>query len=276
MLHAVTVRRSVLLGAVLLAFALPALAAPLRIGVQAGAVKKFAVLESYLQKNGIDAELVGYANGDAAVELTTKGQVDALITGSGLGATLMDKKLAAPLARPVDKQGRSTYWAVVVAPKGSRTFDGSAAYFAGKRIAFTSLASSGEFFFRSLPGSAGVGAKVIEVATHQDAIDKVDKGEADFAIVKNMAWAPVKNKYTGLVEVGSDGGQNPNDTLLVTNRVDAARSKQLLAVLLGVGKDKGAEATALKDGLGIFEYTVTSANDFNHTFSLMRKAGAIK
>lgn len=259
-----------------LCFVLPAFAAPMHIGVQANALKKLAVLEDYLESKGVEVELVPYANNDAAVGMVSNGHLEALITGSGLGATLIHKGVGTPLLRPVDKLGRSTYWAVVLAPKGSQPFDGSAAYFKGKRVAFPSLASSGEFFYRALPGIGDIRATIKEAPNHQDAIDMLSRGEMDVVIVKNTAWTAVKSKYPNLVEVGSDGGQNPNDTLIATKSLNTAQSGKLATLLLGLAKDQGDAATKLKEGLGIFEYTITTVNDFNHTFDLMRKAGALR
>lgn len=254
---------------------LPAPAAPLRLGVQPNTVKKFEILADYLTSKGLPVTVIPYGNGAAAVAMAEKGQLDLLVAGSGLGATLIAKGLASPLARPVDRLGRSTYWAVLVAPKGSKPFDGRAGYFNGKRIAFTIMASSGEFFYRATPGIADVKTTIREVATHQEAIELASKGEVDLAIVKNTAWLAARGKYPNLVEIGSDGGQNPNDTIVAGKTLTTAESGKLLTLLLGVGKDESDAAARLKEGLGVMDFTITTVNDFSHTFGLMRRAGAL-
>jgi hypothetical protein len=44
-------------------------------------------------------------------------------------------------------------------------------------------------------------------------------------------------------------------------------------MLLALQGDKSAEAEAVRTGLGITSYIITSANDFQHTTELLKKAG---
>lgn len=251
-----------------------ATAATFNIGImqaQSGTAKKYAPLEAYLQKRDIQVKFIPLNSYTEAAARFGKGEVDGMFSGSGIAGALLLKGLVNPLVRPVDTQGRSTYWAVVVGRKGDKPFTGSAAYFNGKKVAFSALASSGEFFFLAIPGIDRVGARTIVAANHQDALDKLTKGDADAAIVKNTVWDSLKGKYPALEQVGQDGGQNPNETLIVSKKTSPENLKHILSVLLAVGSDP--EAATVRESLGIKGFMVTTTNDFGHTFTLLKRAG---
>jgi len=155
---------------------------------QSGAAQKYMPVANYLATKGVQVSSSRQKDYPAAASMFARGEVDAMFSGSGIAGVFVIKELAVPLVRPVDNDGHSTYWATIVAPKGSPKFDGSAEYFKGKEVALTSLASAGEFYFRSLPGASQVKATILKAASHGDAIEAVNKGQADFAIVKNRIW----------------------------------------------------------------------------------------
>jgi len=265
-----------LLLALLLGGASSAVAGEFRLAVmqaQKGAAAKFKPLESYLEKNGIETTIVAPENYPAAARMFAEGQVDGMFSGSGVAGVLLLKKVAYPLVRPVAAGGTSTYWAVVVARKGAPAFDGSADYFKGKRVVCCALASSGEFFLRAIPGAREAAAQVKIAGSHGAAIEAVSKGEADIAIVKNLVWNDVRGNYPALEQVGSDSGQNPDNALIVATGSDKELVKKLMGLLLGLKDDPSPEAEAVRQGLGLREYILTSAADFNHTLSLLKWAG---
>ena len=243
---------------------------------QQGAAAKFKPLLDYLVKKGVDASFVATKDYPAAAQLFAAGQADAMFSGSGIAGTMIIKELAEPEVRPVGRDGHSTYWAVVIAPKGAPAFTNSADLFKGKRVIMTSLASAGEFYFRSIPGYKKSGAQILKAASHGAALDALDKGQADFAIVKNRIWDKNKGKYPNLVKIGEDKGENPDDTLIVSKKADKGSVSKVVSALLGLKDDASAEATAAKDSLGITEYIKTTTKDFSHTFPLLKAAGVTK
>ncbi|GAB6082047.1 hypothetical protein JCM30471_09610 [Desulfuromonas carbonis] len=262
--------------AVLALGALPAAAETFRIAImqaQKGAAEKFAPLEQYLAKRGVEVELVPTTGYTQAAHMFAEGKADGMFSGSGVAGTMIIKDLAYPVVRPVNMQGVSTYWAVVIAPKGAAPFVPDASYFQGKRVVYCALASSGEFFFRSLPGALAAAKSTAIAPSHQAAIDAVAKGEADVAIVKNLVWNNLKAQYPALVEVGSDAGQNPNDALIISKQTDPAFVKRLTGILLKLQSDESEEAKSARAGLNILGYVITSANDFQHTLELLRSSG---
>jgi len=244
---------------------------------QSGVAQKYKTLMDYLATKGIEANLVSAKDYKSAAEMFSHGGVDAMFSGSGVAGAMIIKELATPLVRPVSNDGFSTYWAVVIAPKGSPTFSGSIDYFKGKKVLLTALASSGEFYFRSLAGSAQSDAALLKAASHGAAIDALDhKGQADVAIVKNRVWDKVKDKYPNLVLVGEDKGENPDNTLIMAKKVSPSLAGKITAALLALKDDVSPQAQAVKKNMEIQGFQKTTFKDFEHTLSLLKKAGVTK
>ncbi len=244
---------------------------------QGGIAQKYTPLMDYLASKGIEASLISAKDYKSAAEMFSHGGVDAMFSGSGVAGALIIKELGTPLVRPVGKDGYSTYWAVVIAPKGSPKFSGSVDYFSGKKVLVTALASSGEFYFRSLAGSAKSNTTLLKAASHGAALDALNrKGQADYAIVKNRVWDKVKDKYPDLMLVGEDKGENPDNTLIVSKKVPPATSGHVSAALLGLKDDVSPQAQAVKQSMDIQGFQKTTLKDFEHTLSLLKKAGVTK
>ena len=238
-----------------------------------GAAQKYAPLADYLKSKGVDVALVGAPDYVRAAQMFASGQADGMFSGSGVAGTMLIKGVADPVVRPVSKDGNSTYWALVIAPSGAPKFTGSADYFAGKKVLFTSLASSGEIYYHSLPGANGTKAKLLKAASHGAAIDALSKGAADVAIVKNRVWDKVKQKYPSLTKVGEDTGENPDNTLIVSKKANEETVAKISSALLGLKDDGSAGANAVKSSLGVKEYIKTTEADFKHNLELLKSAG---
>lgn len=256
--------------------ATPAAAAPVfKIGImqaQTGSAKKFAPLESYMKTKGVTVKFLPVATYANAATLFDRGDIDGMFSGSAVAGVFILKGLAMPLVRPVDNQGRSTYWAVVIGRKGGQPFTArSAGYFAGKTVAYPALASSGEFFFKSLPDAAETKVTTVIAANHQDALEKLTRGEVDFAILKNSVWDSLQEKYPAFVKLGQDPGQNPNDTLIVSKKTDNETIKAVVTALIAVENDPAA--AAVREAMGIKGFIMTSTNDFSSTLGLLKRAG---
>lgn len=259
------------------AFAGVADAAEIRIAImqaQAGEARAYQPLLDYLRKNGIPASFTTAPNYTAAAEMFSRGQADAMFSGSGIAGAMIIKEVASPLVRPVTEAGTSTYSAVVIAKKGSPKFTGSADYFTGKKVIFTALASSGEFYYRSL--GAPKAKEMMLAASHGAALDALNRGQADVAIVKNHVWTKEMSKYPELEKVGGDSGENPDNTLIVSKKLGQAEAQKLAAVLLGLKTDSSPEADEVKKSLKIREYIKTTDADFKSTLALLKKAGVTK
>lgn len=243
---------------------------------QKDAARKYKPLLDYLAKKGITTSYVEAKDYADAAVLFAEGAVDAMFSGSGVAGAFMISELAVPLVRPVNMEGHSTYWAVVLAPKGSPVFTGSAEYFKGKKVIFTRLASSGEFYFNSLPGAAQTDAIRIKADNHGDAIEALDKGQADIAIVKNRVWDNVRHKYPNLMMVGEDKGANPDGTLIVSANMPISLKAKISADLLAMQTDPSPEAQAVKSSMKISGFIRTTDKDFEHTLALLKKAGVTR
>lgn len=238
-----------------------------------GAGKKYRPLEAYLEGKGIALSLVSATNYPAAADMFASGKVDAMFSGSAIAGVFIIKDLATPLVRPVSKEGFSTYSAVIIAPKGSPKYDAHADYFKGKRVIFPPIASSGEIFYRSIPNIKSVSAKLQKAASHGAAIDALSGGFADVAIVKNRVWDRQKEKYPNLVLVGRDNEENPDNTLIVSTKADAATVSKVQAALLALKGDKSPQAAAVRKEMDIQGFIKTTKADFKHTLELFQRAG---
>jgi ABC-type phosphate/phosphonate transport system substrate-binding protein len=250
-----------------------ALAAEFSIGIMQdapGVAQKYAPLIDLFKAKGLDVKLVGYRNyTDAAVKFAN-GEVDSMFAGSGVAGTMMIKDLAYPLVRPVGEEGHSTYWALILAPKGTPEFTGDPAYFKDKQIICSALASSGEFFARSILGKE---RKLLTAASHGTAIEALSRGAADVAIVKNRVWDKVKGQYPGLAVVGQDTGENPDNTLIVSFQTDRELVNRVKTILLNLDNDSSREADEVRKSLKVMKYIPTTEEDFSHTLALLKKAG---
>jgi ABC-type phosphate/phosphonate transport system substrate-binding protein len=241
-----------------------------------GDVEGLAPLVAYFQKNGVDAGLVPIRNYIHAAKLFESGQAEAMFSGSGVAGIMIIKEVAHPLVRPVREDGWSTYWAALIATKGSPRFTKTAEYFKDKKVIYTRMASSGEFFFRALPGSGDVGATITNASSPGAAIDALSRGVADVAIVNNRVWDLLKDKYLGLELVGEASGENPDGTLIVSNKTGISLVSKVRSILLGLEGDKSPEAKAVKKGLKVKIYIETTLDDFEYTLPMLKQAGVRK
>lgn len=241
---------------------------------QAGDARKYQPLLNYLSKKGVSAVFQTAPDYEAAMDMFAKGSVDAMFGGSGIAGTMIIKGLADPVVRPVGQDGVSTYNAVVVAPKGSPKFTGSADYFGGKKVIFSPLASAGEFYYRSLGPSKA--KEIMKAANHGAALDALARGAADVAVVKNHVWNKEKGKYPNLVMLFEDTGQNPDGTLIVSKKMNPAMVQKISDALLAIKTDGSPEARAAMDSLKIREFIKTTEADFKHTVTMLKKAGVTK
>jgi ABC-type phosphate/phosphonate transport system substrate-binding protein len=238
--------------------------------------KKYMPLMTYLAKRGIVPTSEEVKDYPAAATLFASGAVDAMFCGSGAAGAFMISELAVPLVRPVNTDGNSTGWAVVLAHKGAPLFDGSAEYFKGRKVAFTGLDSSGEFYFNSLPGAAQTDAIRITADSPGDAIEALEKGRADLAIVTNRVWDSVQQRYPDLAKVGEDKGENPDSILIVSVDIPISLRAKIAADLVAIQNDPSPEAQAVKSGMKISGFIKTTDKDFEHTLALLKKAGVTR
>lgn len=243
---------------------------------QKGAAQKYRSLEAYLQTQGINISFIGTSNYLTAAKMFAAGEVDGMFSGSGVAGSMLIKDVAVPVLRPEDSGGISTYWAVVIAPKGSVEFTETADYFLNKKIILCGLATSGEFYYRSIPGIDKVEHEVIIAPSHGAALLGLSKGIADVAIVKNRVWDSMKNNFPNLQQVGHDNGENPNGTLIVSKQVKPELIKKLTTALYAIEILQTTEAKQVRADLAIRRYIATGIEDFSHTLSLLRRAGVTK
>jgi ABC-type phosphate/phosphonate transport system substrate-binding protein len=236
---------------------------------------KYKALGEYIKAqssdiSGVEMKIAkDYAD---AARLFQSGEVDGMFSGSFVAAILIKKGLASPLVRPVSKNGVHTYKALVAAPKGSAKFAGISD-FKGKKVAYCSLASSGEVFARTLlnPGEKPEDHyTVVKAKSHGAALNAIKSGAADYAVFKNLIWDPAA--YPELEVIGGDEAENPNNTLITSKGATDKFGKGLGMILMNLEKDNSALANKVKEAFGIKGFKETTEADFAHTFSIVEKA----
>lgn len=236
---------------------------------------KYAALAEYL-KSGVpgvtDIQLRVAKDYPEAAKLFQNSEVDGMFSGSFVAGIFIKKGVARPIARPVLSNGATTYKAYVIAKEGTPRFAGIGD-FRGKRVAYTLLASSGEVFVRALLPAGEKPEAVytpVPAASHLIAINAVQGGAADYAVVKNMVWDPAK--FPGLALVGEDQGENPNNTLILSNAAADRHGDAIKRQLLKLEADPGVQAAEVKRLFGIKAFVPTAVADFVHTFEILEKA----
>ncbi len=239
---------------------------------QEGSAKKYAPLVSYFETRGIKVSFINTQSYSEAALMFAQAKADAMFSGSGIAGTMIMKRVAKPIVRPLSKEGTSTYWTVILAQKGSAKYTESADYFSGKKVSFCSLASSGEFYLHAIGGHK-TASELIQANSHESAIDLLANGTTDIAIVKNRVWDRVKNKYPDIEVVGSDTGENPDGTLIVSKIVSPKLSEKVTSILLGLMEDSSPEAKMVKDQMNILGFIQITMDNFRYTLALLREAG---
>jgi len=236
---------------------------------------KYAALAEYLKAGSpeiADIQLRVAKDYPEAAKLFQGAEVDGMFSGSFVAGIFIKKEVAKPIARPVLASGATTYKAVIIAKEGTKPFAGIGD-FRGKKVAYTLLASSGEAFVRGLLPAGEKPETVytpVPAASHLIAINAVQSGAADYAVVKNMVWDPAK--FPGLVLVGEDKGENPNNTLIMSNAAAGKHGEHIRTLLLKLESDTGALAAEVKKLFGVKAFIPTTNADFNHTFEIFEKA----
>jgi ABC-type phosphate/phosphonate transport system substrate-binding protein len=236
---------------------------------------KYAALAEYLKAGNPligDVQLRVAKDYPEAAKLFAGGEVEGMFSGSFVAGIFIKQEVAKPIVRPVLNSGATTYKAYIIAKEGTKPFSGIAD-FRGKRVAYTLLASSGEAFVRGLLAAGEKPEDVytpVPAASHLIAINAVQSGAADYAVVKNMVWDPAK--FPGLALVGEDKGENPNNTLIMSNAAAEKHGEGIKRQLLKLESDAGSQAAEVKKLFGIKGFIPTTSADFAHTFELFEKA----
>jgi len=238
-----------------------------------GSASTFAPLIKYFKTKDMGIKLLGFHSYRDAAKKFKDGKIDAMFAGSGVAGIMIIKGIASPLVRPLHNGGWSTYRAVVIVPCSNNDFKLDPKYFADKKVICCALASSGEFFCKSLLGKS---KKLLIAGNHGNAIAALSKGAADIAVVKNRVWDQVKNSYPNLKKVSQDTGKNPDWTLIVSNKLPEDVKEKLKTILLALGPDTTPAAESVKRSLKIQGYIPTNIEDFKHTLHLLKKAGVDK
>jgi ABC-type phosphate/phosphonate transport system substrate-binding protein len=235
--------------------------------------KKYYTLANYIKANGLDTTIHKFTRYNHAIKAFSDHKLDAMISGSGVAGILILKDIAYPILRPLNVQGWSTYRAVIISHKGSKKYNKRSAFFNNKSVAATELASSGEFFIKSINNSS---LTMLPVGSHLLALRSLARGVSDIAIIKNRVWDSVFLHYPQLEKVGEVLGSNPNNPLMISRQTDLQAVNKIRAILQKLEFDDSKLALQVKQQLQIEKYIVTTLDDFKYTIKLLQRAGVTK
>ena len=268
-------RLAVLRPAGLLLAAAPAWAGDqFRIGImqaQKGEAEKFAPLENYLRSAGIEVQFVETADYSAAARMFAERKLDGMFSGSGVAGSMLIKDVAYPLVRPVSQEGHSTYWAAM-SPRRTRRSSTMRQLLQGEK---SHLLRPGLLrrILSPLPSGAENAAGALFSPPPTARRSKTWRRQGRFRYCQKLGVGQFPQQLPGAGQTGNDPEQNPDGTLIVSTRANRQTVGKVAQALLALQGDSGPAAAAVRDGLGISGYIITSAADFKHTLQLLRNAG---
>lgn len=264
----------------------------LRVSIRArpGEAEKFAPLAEYLKSHGLTVEFFGMPNDAASVHKIQSGEVDVMFAGSTLSTIMIMKDIAYPVARPLNKKGENGYHAIIVTMDPDMPeYDGTAGYFAGKRVVAAKNRTAGELYLVALVNAdpsvkikdrpskfeKNPDAKEIELVNakdHGSALSALKSDAADVAILNNQEFSLLASKYPGCRVVGEDSANNyPSDTVMASKKADPKLIERLKKALLALRDDNSPQAKILKDSKNVDQYAEATGDNFKSTMNLLDK-----
>jgi phosphonate transport system substrate-binding protein len=206
--------------------------------------------------------------------------IDAAFFGA-LSYVAMHSKLPLdPIARPLLKNGKSTYRSMIFALKG-RGITEDVVTWKGKRIAFISKSTTSGYLFPvwhlRTKGIANIGkyfTKVIYAGSNDAAIAEVMDGRADIGCVSVngmdnfLHYNPLmQGKFVTLAE----SPPFPSNTLGVREDIDPTLERKLKAALIGMdGTEEGRKVLA---AVGAKRFIETSESEYGAILGMLKTIG---
>lgn len=227
---------------------------------------------------GIDAKIVLLNHYDKIIERMKNKKVDAAFLGSFTGAEAIAKLGVEPLARPLFKDGTSTYYGKLFVRKesGIRTV----ADMKGKTIALVDATTAGYIFPVAFFRKHGIQdlrsyfKQVIFAGSHDATIKAVIEGEADVGAAKNTIYDRVLDEnpgYRAKLLVLANSKVVPSNGFCVCRWIPESLRRRLKETLLHL--DHNPKAQDALEKLGAVRFIETSRADYQVVNDMARQAG---
>lgn len=244
-------------------------------------MERFKPLAAYLsEKLDIDLQLTMLSRYGNIVERFQEQQVDGAFLGSFTGALCISQLGVEPLARPVNKDGTSTYFGYIFARKDSGIK--TVADMKGKIMVFVERATTAGYlfplaYFKS-HGVTDIGAYFAEhyfAGSHDAAILAVLGGQADVGACKNTIYDKVRKTRPEIDQelvILASSARVPSNGLCVKASLDESLKKRLKEALLGLHETPKGLDEVLKQ-LDALRFVETSQKDYQPVIDIARDAG---
>ncbi len=243
-------------------------------------VARYETLAEYLSSE-LDANfrltmLSRYGN---IVERITSNEVLAAFLGSFTGGLASAQLSMEPIARPVNRDGTSTYFGQIFVRKDSDIK--TVADMQGKRLALVEKATTAGYVFPRAylrrHGVEDLGTFFSEVrfwGSHDATVSAVLNSEADIGAAKNtvMDWRMQADpRVEEELRVLAVSPRVPSNGLFMSTLLDPGLKEQVRDLLINL--ENTVEGRAILESMGALRFEVTRTADYGPVFDLAAKAG---
>jgi phosphonate transport system substrate-binding protein len=242
--------------------------------------KRFAPLAAYLsERMGITVKLSIISRYGNIIERIKEEELDGAFLGSFTGALAISQLEVIPLARPINKDGTSTYFGHIFVRKDSNIK--TAADMKGKTVALVERATTAGYVF-PLAWFKRQGIEDINTyfndhffaGSHDAAIDAVLNNEADIGAAKNTIYELMQKTHPQVdkeLVILKSSPRVPSNGLSVRASLPEKQRKQFKTLLLNLHQDE--KGLKVLEKLGAQRFVATDKKDYQPVLDLAAEAG---
>ena len=242
--------------------------------------QRFEPLAAYLsERMGIAVKLKILSRYGNIIDRIKEEEVDGAFLGSFTGALAISQLGVVPLARPVNKDGTSTYFGYIFARKNSNIKETDD--MKGKTLVLVERATTAGYVFPlawfKLQGVKDINTYFSDhffAGSHDAAIDAVLNNKADIGAAKNTIYERMRELHPRVdkeLVILASSPRVPSNGLCVRNNLPEKHKEQLKNLLLNLHQDGKGVNVLLKFGAKYF--VATSKEDYQPVINLAAEAG---
>ena len=241
--------------------------------------ERFEPLAAYLsERMGIAVKLTILSRYGNIIDRIKEEKVDGAFLGSFTGALAISQLGVVPLARPVNKDGTSTYLGYIFARKNSNIKQ--TADMKGKTLVLVERATTAGYVFPlawfKLQGVKDINTYFSDhffAGSHDAAIDAVLNNKADIGAAKNTIYERMRESHPQVdkeLVILASSPRVPSNGLFVRKNLPEKHKEQLKNLLLNLHQDEKGVNVLL--GFGAKYFVATSKEDYQPVINLAAEA----
>jgi phosphonate transport system substrate-binding protein len=242
--------------------------------------KRFEPLAAYLsERMKIKVKLTILSRYGNIIERIKADEIDAAFLGSFTGALAISQLGVIPLARPINMDGTSTYFAHIFVKKNSNI--NTVADMKGKTLALVERATTAGYIFPlawlKQQGVDNVNTYFSDhffTGSHDGAIDAVLNSKADIGAAKNTIYDRMRESHPRIdkeLVILASSPRVPSNGLCVRKNLAQQYKEQLKDLLLNL--HQGPQGIEVLKKLGAKRFVETSREDYRPVLDLAKEAG---